>query len=39
MLTICGNGSPQAQSGAAVHIYRATAPMTDRFSWTPTANF
>jgi homogentisate 1,2-dioxygenase len=31
MFTICGNGSPNAQSGTALHIYRATAPMTDRF--------
>jgi homogentisate 1,2-dioxygenase len=31
MLTICGNGSPDAQSGTALHVYRATAPMTDRF--------
>jgi homogentisate 1,2-dioxygenase len=31
MFTICGNGSPNGQSGTALHIYRATAPMTDRF--------
>lgn len=28
--TICGNGSPITQSGAAIHIYRATASMVDR---------
>ncbi|MGA2826292.1 MAG: homogentisate 1,2-dioxygenase [Streptosporangiaceae bacterium] len=27
MLTICGNGSPDAQSGTALHVYRATVPM------------
>jgi homogentisate 1,2-dioxygenase len=31
MSTICGNGSPAAQSGTALHIYRATAPMINRF--------
>lgn len=31
IVTICGNGSPTSQSGAAVHIYRATAPMVDRY--------
>jgi homogentisate 1,2-dioxygenase len=31
ILTICGNGAPNAQSGTALHVYRATAPMTDRF--------
>jgi homogentisate 1,2-dioxygenase len=31
ILTICGNGSPAAQSGTALHIYRVTVPMTDRF--------
>ena len=31
IVTICGNGSPTAQSGAAVHVYRATISMTDRY--------
>jgi AcrR family transcriptional regulator len=30
ILTICGNGSPNSQSGTALHVYRATASMTDR---------
>jgi homogentisate 1,2-dioxygenase len=32
MFTICGNGSPNGQSGTALHIYRATAPMTSCWS-------
>ena len=30
IFTICGNGSPNAQAGTALHLYRATVPMTDR---------
>jgi homogentisate 1,2-dioxygenase len=31
MFTICGTGSPAAQAGTAMHVYRATTSMTDRF--------
>ncbi|MBO9537435.1 homogentisate 1,2-dioxygenase [Herbaspirillum sp.] len=31
MVTMAGNGSPEAQSGCAIHIYAANQPMTDRF--------
>jgi homogentisate 1,2-dioxygenase len=31
LVTVAGNGSPDAQSGAGIHIYAATASMHDRF--------
>ncbi|WP_050469586.1 homogentisate 1,2-dioxygenase [Herbaspirillum chlorophenolicum] len=31
LVTMAGNGSPEAQSGCAIHIYAANRPMTDRF--------
>ena len=31
IITIGGNGSPDAQEGVGIHIYAATASMTDRF--------
>jgi homogentisate 1,2-dioxygenase len=31
LITVAGNGSPDAQSGAGIHIYAATASMHDRF--------
>ncbi len=31
LFTLAGSGDPAAQSGVAVHIYRATRPMTNRY--------
>jgi homogentisate 1,2-dioxygenase len=31
LVTMAGNGSPQAQSGCAIHLYAANRSMTDRF--------
>jgi homogentisate 1,2-dioxygenase len=31
IVTLGGNGDPLMQSGAAIHVYAANAPMTDRF--------
>ncbi len=31
LLTLAGSGDPAAQSGLAVHIYRATRPMANRY--------
>jgi homogentisate 1,2-dioxygenase len=31
LVTICGNGEPNINSGIAVHIYTASVSMTDRF--------
>jgi homogentisate 1,2-dioxygenase len=31
LVTMAGNGSPDAQAGAGIHIYAATASMHDRF--------
>jgi homogentisate 1,2-dioxygenase len=30
-VTMAGNGSPEAMSGCAIHLYAANQPMTDRF--------
>jgi homogentisate 1,2-dioxygenase len=31
LITMAGNGDPQAMNGCGIHVYAATAPMTDRF--------
>ncbi len=31
LITIAGNGSPDSQSGMAIHVYAANCAMTDRF--------
>jgi homogentisate 1,2-dioxygenase len=31
IVTLGGNGDPSMQTGAAIHVYAANAPMTDRF--------
>ncbi|GAB3423149.1 homogentisate 1,2-dioxygenase [Massilia agilis] len=31
LVTMAGNGSPESQSGCAIHLYAANKPMTDRF--------
>jgi homogentisate 1,2-dioxygenase len=31
LFTLAGNGDPSVQAGAAIHLYAANAPMTDRF--------
>ena len=31
LITIAGNGSPDSQSGIAIHVYAANCAMTDRF--------
>lgn len=31
MVTMCGNGAPDAQSGCGIHMYAANRSMTDRF--------
>ena len=31
LVTMAGNGSPEAQNGCAIHIYAANKPMTERF--------
>ncbi|WP_156680723.1 homogentisate 1,2-dioxygenase [Sphingomonas profundi] len=31
LTTICGNGSPQEQAGAAIHLFRANRAMDDRY--------
>jgi homogentisate 1,2-dioxygenase len=31
LITMAGNGSPEAQSGAGIHLYAANAAMRDRF--------
>ncbi|HEV3007411.1 MAG TPA: homogentisate 1,2-dioxygenase, partial [Burkholderiales bacterium] len=33
LITIAGSGAPAAQSGVAVHIYRANRGMEDRYFW------
>ena len=33
LATLAGSGAPAAQSGAAVHIYRANRPMKERCFW------
>ena len=33
LATLAGSGSPEAQSGIAVHVYRANRPMKNRYLW------
>jgi len=33
LITLAGNGAPAAQSGVAVHIYRANRSMSERYFW------
>ena len=33
LITIAGSGEPAAQAGLAVHVYRATVGMTERYFW------
>jgi homogentisate 1,2-dioxygenase len=33
LATLAGSGSPEAQAGIAVHVYRANRPMAKRYFW------
>ena len=38
LVTMAGNGGPEAQAGCAIHVYAANRSMSDRFFSTPTAS-
>jgi homogentisate 1,2-dioxygenase len=37
--TLCGNGSPQSQTGCAVHLYAATASMQNEYFYSADGDF
>ena len=39
LMTVAGNGSPDAQSGCAIHLYAANCSMTERFFYSADGEF